>query len=407
MQASTETTKRAPATWRTGKPVEDPEKTKRWGFVTAKPSEYLVHVRRGKVLQKSSGQGASCFKWPWDAVAIIPTSLQRLSFSADQVTAEKVGVEVVGLAVYRIAEPLLAYRVLNFSYPERAQQKLEETLTGMFVGATRRLVANLSVDDCLRKRKSALAEELIREIAPVVGGNGRPDDFTTQGWGVVIDTIEIQEVKILSEKVFASLQAPYRTEIDQRARQAKAKAELEAIELDREQRARKTEAHQALAEREIAQEAALRQKRREAERSDAEAQAELAARRVELSAFEARAVLEQREIEAERSAHQEEVERARAIFAAEIQKLQAEASRHAAEIELELDRKRAEIGRLRAEAEARTVLASKLPEFASALGQRIGGVQIHQIGGGEDPFSTVLKGVHAAIATAKSLSESA
>ena len=93
--------------WRRGKPIEDPEKTKRWGFVTAKPSEYLVHVRRGKVRHSSSGQGASCFKWPWDAVAIVPTSFQRLMFRADQVTREKVGVEIVGLAVYRIAEPLI------------------------------------------------------------------------------------------------------------------------------------------------------------------------------------------------------------------------------------------------------------------------------------------------------------
>jgi regulator of protease activity HflC (stomatin/prohibitin superfamily) len=177
--------------WRAGRPEEDPEKMKRWGFVTAKPSEHLIHVRGGKVTDKS-GQGATCFKWPWDSVAIVPTSLQQLSFRADQVSAEKVGVEVVGLAVYRIAEPELAFRVLNFSYPERAQQKLEETLTSMFVGATRRIVATLGVEDCMRKRKAALAEELLREIAPVVGGEGRPDDFTTRGWGVVIDTIEIQ-----------------------------------------------------------------------------------------------------------------------------------------------------------------------------------------------------------------------
>ena len=128
--------------WRRGKPIEDPHKMKRWGWITAKPSEHLILVRNGRVSPRS-GQGATCFKWPWDAVAIVPTSLQRLSFMADQVTREKVGVQVVGLAVYRIAEPLLAYRVLNFSFPERAQQKLQETLTAMFVGATRRIVATL------------------------------------------------------------------------------------------------------------------------------------------------------------------------------------------------------------------------------------------------------------------------
>src|SRR5207249_10766916 len=91
----------APMSWRGNRPEEDPDKIKRWGWVTAKPSEHLVHVRRGRVLP-SSGQGASCFKWPRDAIAIVPTSLQKLSFKADQVTVERVGVEVVGLAVYRV-----------------------------------------------------------------------------------------------------------------------------------------------------------------------------------------------------------------------------------------------------------------------------------------------------------------
>ncbi|MFO0565497.1 MAG: SPFH domain-containing protein [Polyangiaceae bacterium] len=250
--------------WRRGKPIEDPEKTKRWGFVTAKPSEYLVHVRRGKVRHSSSGQGASCFKWPWDAVAIVPTSFQRLMFRADQVTREKVGVEIVGLAVYRIAEPLIAYRVLNFSFPERAQVKLEEALAGMFVGATRRLVANLSVEDCLQKRKSALAEELIREVSPVVGGEGKLDDFTTKGWGIVIDTIEIQEVRVLSDKVFAAMQAPYRSELEKSARQAKAQA-------DKEIATREAELTRQVEEARIQSELVVRERRDELDRAAAEA----------------------------------------------------------------------------------------------------------------------------------------
>ncbi|HGG56409.1 MAG TPA: hypothetical protein ENK31_01290, partial [Nannocystis exedens] len=39
--------------WRSGRPVEDPEKIKRWGFVTAKPSEYLIHMRRGKIRRRT------------------------------------------------------------------------------------------------------------------------------------------------------------------------------------------------------------------------------------------------------------------------------------------------------------------------------------------------------------------
>src|SRR5215510_13291923 len=70
--------------WRSGKPVEDPEKLKRWGTVGAKPSEYLVCTRRGDVDPRRSGQGRRIFKWPWESIAIVPTTLQRIEFTADQ-----------------------------------------------------------------------------------------------------------------------------------------------------------------------------------------------------------------------------------------------------------------------------------------------------------------------------------
>jgi flotillin len=209
---------RYPDGWRRGKPEEDPAKTKSWGFISARPSEFLVRMRGGKVV--TSGQGATCFKWPWDSVAIVPTSVQRLHFVADQVSAEKVGVKVTGVAVYRIADPLIAFRMLNFSYPERAQEKLSEMMEEMFIGAVRRLVANLSVEHCMTRRKDALAQELMREIAPVVGGIGRVDDQTRRGWGVVVDSIEIQDVRVLSSTVFSQMQARYREEMSRAAREA-------------------------------------------------------------------------------------------------------------------------------------------------------------------------------------------
>lgn len=220
--------------WRTGKPVEDPEKTKSWGYVTAKPSEYLVVIKNGRIDMRLSGQGMRVWKWPWNAVAIVPTSIQQIDFVADQITRERVGVSVSGVAVYRIAQPEIAFRVLNFSYGESAKEKLAATLREMFIGASRRLIANLGLEQCLANRKEAIAAFLMQEIAPVVSGTGRPDDTTDQGWGVVIDTIEIQDVKILSQQVFTHLQAPYRAELAKRAEMAeleqkRAVAELRAL----------------------------------------------------------------------------------------------------------------------------------------------------------------------------------
>jgi flotillin len=416
--------------WRSGKPVEDPDKLKPWGFVTARPSEYLVHVRRGRVLTRTSGQGATCFKWPWDAVAIVPTSLQRLQFCADQVTAERVGVEVVGLAVYRIAEPLLAYRVLNFSFPERAQEKLEETLTAMFIGAARRLIANLSVDDCLQKRKSALATELLRETAPVVGGKGALSDGTASGWGVVIDTIEIQEVRVLSQKVFADMQAPYRSALEQRAREAKASAEKEV-------QTREAEYRRATEEARIHAETAILEKKREAEQVAVEAVAQLAMRRAALQAEQGQTeiVARRRVQEAEFAAQQAEddrhaqaslrelerqqvqahaeiaahearaqaalaagqLERGQARLEAELVGIRAEARRAEGAAAAEVDWRRAQIESERLMAQARLVQAEKLPELAAAIGSRIGEVRIAQYGGDSNPFASITQAVSAVL----------
>src|SRR5690242_8066151 len=111
----------------------------RWGRVNALPHEFLIQIRRGNVV--AAQQGGSCFKWPADTIALLDTSVQRLQFTADQVTREKTGVQVTGLAVYRVVEPLLAYRMTNADKPEITADILRE----MLLGSTRRLVANLSL----------------------------------------------------------------------------------------------------------------------------------------------------------------------------------------------------------------------------------------------------------------------
>jgi flotillin len=380
--------------WRAGRPPEDPAKLRRWGIITARPSEFLIHCRRGRVLG-TSGQGASCFKWPWDSVAVVPTSLQKVRFVADQITRERVGVGISGLAVYRIAEPLLAFRVLNFSFPERAQQKLDQTLTEMLIGATRRLVANLTVDECLQKRKAALGDELLRELEPVLGGAGRPEDTTDRGWGVVLDTVEIQEVRILSERVFEAMQAPFRAALDRESREARAEA-------DRRSSLAEAAARQDVATAALESDAAVRTRRAELEREQSEAQARDALGRMELELESARAEI---------AAH-EQLLQARELAAAR-ERLdwvtEGERRRAAGATDLEIGRAEAEVAlaRARAEAEsataqARLVTAHKLPELAAAVGARFGEIKITQIGAGpESPFGSIAQAVAGVLAMAE------
>lgn len=432
--------------WRSGKPVEDPEKLKRWGYVGAKPSEYLVCTRKGQIDRKRSGQGVRIFKWPSDAVAIVPTTLQRIEFTADQITRERLGVEVSGIAVYRIAEPELAFRVLNFTYGEAASEKLAATLREMFVGAARRLIANLSLDECLTRRKETIATFLMEEIAPVVTGVGSPDDTTATGWGVVIDTIEIQQVFIQSGQVFAHLQAPYRAELATRA-------ELAELDRARQVAERRAEAERRSAEAQLETARATRAFKATSEAEATQVEAHEAARRAEMTAAAAR---RDAELERDRVLHQiqiaEEERRAQAtaeVAALEAERARTEAAQRAAQLELEhrhaltrsaqvaelelrraaadathaLRRRDAEARDLDNQLEAahqhrlaeieqllvqgralRELVTHALPQIASALQTTTGTVNYTQIGG--DPGGGPLGAVPAAFAQLLALAQS-
>src|SRR5437764_8763146 len=90
----------------------------------------------------------------------------------------------------------------------------------------------------------------MREIAPVVSGLGRVEDHTHKGWGVVIDTIEIQDVRVLSGQVFGNMQARFRQEQMRIAREAELARE-QSIKQDEAAAERKIELTRVAASTEI------------------------------------------------------------------------------------------------------------------------------------------------------------
>ncbi len=320
-----------------------------WGRVTAAPHEHLLLIRNGQVVR--SQQGGSCFKRPGDVVALVDTSVHRLQFTADQVTREKTGVRVTGLAVFRIVEPEIAYRMLNLGQPDDYHEILRE----MFTGATRRLVANLSLEDCLTRRKDALATELMSEVAPVVQGGGRPQDGTDRGWGVAIDTIEVQDVRILSEEVFSRLQAPYREGLALEAARAEAGVAQERAQIEAEQAHAKEQHRRELMAIEEARLEAERERARQrlAHQQELKQLAQQSTATLEKAALEAQIASERRQTEAEA-----ERERLELRGRAEREALWAKAKAAKAQVEAEAQATRE---RLAAEALAeRERLAAKV-----------------------------------------------
>jgi regulator of protease activity HflC (stomatin/prohibitin superfamily) len=183
---------------------DDARLTKWWGTVTAYPHEYLIHFRRGQFNARNSGQGASCFKWPGDTVFVIPTSLKEIIFQANQLSVDNVDVRIRGMAIYRISDPLKIYTMLNFSNRQRAEEKLARMIGDLCRSIAKWLVANMGIEECLRKRKEDIAEALKKEISLVVSDQEK-------GWGVEIVTIDIQDVYIQDNEIFNAIQNIFKT----------------------------------------------------------------------------------------------------------------------------------------------------------------------------------------------------
>jgi regulator of protease activity HflC (stomatin/prohibitin superfamily) len=172
---------------------EDPSRKKSWGWISARPSEFLVVYRKGELREDLSGQGGRVWKRPSDTVAIVPTTLKEVIFQANQVTCDHVDVRIRGMLVYRITDPLRIYTLINFSQRQQAEAKLARMLSDMCRSTAKWLVANMALQECNRRRKEEIAVALKREVAAVA----------TEGWGIEIVTIDIQDVFVLQERLAA------------------------------------------------------------------------------------------------------------------------------------------------------------------------------------------------------------
>jgi regulator of protease activity HflC (stomatin/prohibitin superfamily) len=148
-----------------------------------------------------------------DRFYLIPSSAQSLSFSADQITCENQGVEVAGFAVWKIDDPQKASSNFDFSHSASALVAIGESLRNVVESAIRHQVANMTIEDVLRKRGSIILQ-LKKELSYMAGQ-----------WGLLIETVEIRNVRVLSEQLFKHMQAPFRDKL-------RLESEVSAIETE-------------------------------------------------------------------------------------------------------------------------------------------------------------------------------
>jgi flotillin len=169
-------------------------------------------------------------------------------------TVDNVSVSIKGLAVYKISEPLKIYKLINFSERSRGELKLAEMIGGMCRSTSKWIIANMTLDECIRKRKEEIADALVNEVSKIVST-----------WGTELVTIHINDVYIQDEEIFKAMQGIFKSE--------KLKAsELAQLEMSKNLELKKLENERLIAEN-----------RKETELSKARIEAEVEQEKIRLA----------------------------------------------------------------------------------------------------------------------------
>jgi hypothetical protein len=356
---------------------DDGRLKKSWGYIVAYPHEYLIHFRNGKLSSQTSGQGARCFKWPSDTVFIIPTSLKEITFQANQLSIDNVDVRIRGMAIYRISRPMHIYTMLNFSNRQTAEEKLARMIGDLCRSTAKWLVANMKVEECLRKRKEDIAEALKREVSLVVADEQK-------GWGVEIVTIDIQDVYIQDIEIFNAMQILFKTE---KLRES----ELSQLELQKDLEIRKLQQALELAEH-----------RKKKELENARIEAEIKNEKTQLAQDSEtkqfaldRYRVEQNEAISKYKLDQEiERERQKSKLKAEMAQTELEAKRLAHQVEIEALQKKMEVENSATPLSLeKNFIETAMPKIADALAKSMSNSRVTILQGGNDgstPFRFAL-----------------
>jgi len=191
-------------------------------YETALPNEYLVIVGKKNVKPVLGGKK---FRW-FSKFIHVPAYVQRFKFSTDNANIDYQGIEIQGYASWRINpdHPEKSIATLDFFDDVDPMFKTNEELKTICIEAVRHTIANMSIDDALKK-KDDIAESLLVQLKTI-----------EDKWGILFDQVGIEQVRVMSGKLFQDLQSEFRSKLHLNASISQLQTDREIAKLNNETR---------------------------------------------------------------------------------------------------------------------------------------------------------------------------
>lgn len=169
-------------------------------FESAEPNEYMLVIEDGE--QKVGKVGLVHFRQFMQNVQKFPSKMQNINFRCDQVTREVQGVGVQGFATWSIFRdddgPYRAYKSFD-GFTDSGLRMANDNVRQLVESVLRNIVSRMSLEEVMTQRQE-MRVEAKNEVLEI-----------TKGWGIWIETVEITDVKIMSNTLFKNMQAEFRS----------------------------------------------------------------------------------------------------------------------------------------------------------------------------------------------------
>lgn len=171
-------------------------------YIISQPNEWMIVLRNGKI--RSMGVGITSRVSYFDSCVKFPSKIHKVHFNAQQVTKEMQGVEVSGVILWSVNPkedlPLKAVKYLGKDLTKSDAKTAKDNLAEMCSAIVSHNVANSTIEEIVKNR-DMLRNSITKGISAVI-----------EGWGCLVESVEITDVKILSSSLFKNLQVNYREE---------------------------------------------------------------------------------------------------------------------------------------------------------------------------------------------------
>lgn len=122
--------------------------------VVGRANQWVLIINNGVL--KKAGVGLNCFRSPGDVVAYLPTKVNKVQFTAEQVTQEMSGVVVSAMICWTINRegdgPLKAYTNLGSDISSNNPREANALISSIASAVMRNRISNTKMDDVLTNR---------------------------------------------------------------------------------------------------------------------------------------------------------------------------------------------------------------------------------------------------------------